>query len=87
MDADGSNPRNLTNNAELDITPDWSPDGKYIAFTSKRGGSNEIYVMDADGSHVTRITNTYDLHTATERLQRHEAVGIAIAPKWQPVVK
>jgi len=85
MDADGSNPRNLTNHAEIDVTPDWSPNGTYITFTSRRGGSSEIYVMAADGSHATRITNTYDLHTAAERLQRHEAVGIAIAPKWQPI--
>ncbi|MCC7451276.1 MAG: PD40 domain-containing protein [Anaerolineae bacterium] len=84
MDTDGSNPRNLTHNDEIDVTPDWSPDGTYIAFTSRRGGSNEIYVMKADGSHVRRITNIYDLHTSAERLQRHEAVGIAIAPKWQP---
>ncbi len=28
-----------------------------IAFTSDRDGNGEIYVMNADGSHQTRLTN------------------------------
>ena len=37
--------------------PAWSPDGSRIAFTSDRDGSVDIYVMNADGSGVTRLTN------------------------------
>ena len=37
--------------------PAWSPDGSRIAFTSDRHGSVDIYVMNADGSGVTRLTN------------------------------
>ena len=37
--------------------PSFSRDGKQIAFTSWRDGNVEIYVMDADGSNVRRITN------------------------------
>jgi CBS domain-containing protein len=37
--------------------PDWSPDGTKIAFTSYRDGNDEIYVMNADGSGQTRLTN------------------------------
>jgi len=37
--------------------PSFSPDGTRIAFTSWRDGNAEIYVMNADGSHVRRITN------------------------------
>ena len=35
----------------------FSPDGTKIAFTSNRDGNTEIYVMDADGTDQTRITN------------------------------
>jgi len=39
--------------------PAWSPDGSKIAFMSDRdGGDIEIYVMNADGSHQTRLTNS-----------------------------
>ena len=39
--------------------PDWSPDGSQIAFRSTRDNSNsEIYVMDINGSGLTRLTNS-----------------------------
>ena len=57
MDADGSNPTNLTNNPAVDGFPVWSPDGRKIAFVSDLDGNAEIYVMDADGSNQTNLTN------------------------------
>ena len=38
-------------------SPDWSPDGDRIAFTSTRDGDYELYLMDTDGGNVTRITD------------------------------
>ena len=58
MDADGENPRNLTNHPSSDRDPSWSPDGKYIAFVSKRDGNREIYVINADGENLQRLTNS-----------------------------
>ena len=40
-----------------DADPSFSPDGTRIAFTSWRDGNAEIYVMQADGSNVRRMTN------------------------------
>lgn len=40
-----------------DEQPRWSPDGKRIAFKSNRSGSYNLYVMDADGTNVTRVTD------------------------------
>ncbi|MCK6624217.1 MAG: hypothetical protein L6R45_03455 [Anaerolineae bacterium] len=57
MDSNGENLRNLTNNPARDGTPDWSPDGKLIAWSSTRDGNREIYVMQRDGSGVRRLTN------------------------------
>lgn len=57
MGSDGSNVRNLSNNAELDFDPIWSPDGTQIAFVSDRDGNFEIYVMNVDGSNLQRLTD------------------------------
>jgi hypothetical protein len=47
----------LTSDAGNNLAPRWSPDGSLISFSSTREGSNaQIYVMNADGSNVRRIT-------------------------------
>jgi serine/threonine protein kinase/Tol biopolymer transport system component len=60
VDANGANFRQLTNNAIYDGEPDWSSDASKIAFGSAPGGSHDIFTMNADGSGVTKITDTPD---------------------------
>ncbi len=42
----------------------WSPDGKKIAFVSNRGGTYQIYTMNADGTGVARLTHGSEAHLA-----------------------
>ena len=76
MDVDGGNVRRLTNHTSQDASPSWSPDGRSIAFFSLRDDdpetaeiNPEIYVMDADGGNVRRLTS----HIAWD-----------FAPSWSP---
>jgi Tol biopolymer transport system component len=65
VDFDGTNLKQLTTGEGNydDTYPTWSPDGKKIVFVSNRTGNNEIYVMNADGTGQTQITNdTFDNH-------------------------
>lgn len=58
MNANGSGAIRLTNSANFDNAPAWSPDGTRIAFVSGRDGPAEVYVMNADGSGVaTNLSN------------------------------
>lgn len=67
--ADGSNPRNLTNDPAFDGWPAWSPDGQRIAFASNRNARYQIFVMKSDGTDVRLVANTE---------------GRATAPRWSP---
>ena len=53
---DGSNPTRLTVNTAVDIYPRFSPDGKWIAFTSNRFGNNDVFVMSATGGTPKQLT-------------------------------
>jgi Tol biopolymer transport system component len=60
MNADGSDPINLTDNNVLDADPAPSPDGTKIAYASGLGDNAEIYTMNVDGSNQTQITDNND---------------------------
>jgi Tol biopolymer transport system component len=58
MNADGSGaPERLTENAEEERGPAWSPDGTRIAYACRRGSFFAICVMDADGSNQLQLTS------------------------------
>jgi TolB protein len=67
MGADGSNPIRFAEDA---LSPQWSPDGTRIVFESRRdGGDSEIYVMNADATGQTRLT---------------DSPGVDRQPTWSP---
>lgn len=55
MHTDGSAQTNLSHSPANETTHDWSPDGSKIAFL--RQGDSDLYVMNADGTGVTKLTN------------------------------
>jgi Tol biopolymer transport system component len=55
---DGSDLKRLTDARGYDAEGSYSPDGKQIVFCSNRDGNLELYIMDADGKNVRKITNT-----------------------------
>jgi Tol biopolymer transport system component/DNA-binding winged helix-turn-helix (wHTH) protein len=47
--------------------PQYSPDGRKLAFESNRSGTFEIWTADSDGSHPVQITHFGGPHTGTPR--------------------
>lgn len=57
MNADGSNPKQLTTGARVRRGLAVSPDGRYIFFASNRVGRFHIWRVDADGSNLKQLTD------------------------------
>ncbi|HVR70829.1 MAG TPA: S9 family peptidase [Vicinamibacteria bacterium] len=55
----GGAPRRLTTNKASDASPAWSPDGKRLAFVSRREGdaAAQLYVLPLDGGEAERVTD------------------------------
>lgn len=63
-------PQVLQRSTESDSHPDYSPDGRLMAFVSDRSGAAEVWVANADGSNPRQLT--------------HLGAHIASYPKWSP---
>jgi TolB protein len=60
--------RQITEAADGAYDPDWSPDGRRLAYTARRAGRHDVWICQADGS------NAYQVTTA----------GTCRAPAWSP---
>jgi dipeptidyl aminopeptidase/acylaminoacyl peptidase len=75
VNIDGSNDRQITFSQESENSPRWSPDGKYISFTSSRPGKargSQVWLLDRNGGEAMQLTEIKG------RLQGHE---------WSPDAK
>jgi Tol biopolymer transport system component/predicted Ser/Thr protein kinase len=63
-------PTKLISSTRQDHSPQYSPDGKKIAFASDRSGSEEIWTCESDGSNCTQLTSF-----------NGSSVG---SPRWSP---
>lgn len=55
---DGQKRVQLTTGLGVDDSPSWSPDGRHLVFSSTVEGKSQIYMIDADGKDLERITFT-----------------------------
>ena len=55
-DSSGGRARPLTFHLEFDAYPVFSPDGRWLAFGSKRTGNWDIFVMPSDGGSARQLT-------------------------------
>ena len=71
----GGAPRQLTTEGRANERPRWSPDSKQIYFVSNRGGSSQVWAMNADGSNAHQVTKF-----------AAEADGILVSPDGKKIV-
>jgi TolB protein len=72
---DGEFSHLITHDAN-DTGPAWSPDGNRVAFTRRQHDHWEVYLVDADGRNLARLTDT--------PWKLGGKVGNSAAPAWSP---
>ncbi len=70
MPISGGKAKKLTPDIGWQMQPTFSPDGRYIAYTSDEGGGGNIWLMNADGSNQHAVTN--------------ETFRLLNSPAWSP---
>lgn len=54
---DGSDPQIIAPSSYNDIHPAWGPNDQWVAFSSNRTGSYQIYLASIDGAHLIQLTD------------------------------
>ncbi|HEX8569469.1 MAG TPA: amidohydrolase family protein [Caulobacteraceae bacterium] len=66
----GGEARALTTGVAWDMQPKYSPNGRWIAFTSDRGGGDNVWIMDRNGANPKQVTK--------------ETFRLLNQPEWTP---
>lgn len=63
----GKPPRSFASSRRQEYSPQYSPDGRRVAFSSNRSGLTQIWACDQDGGNPARLTNFDSGHSGTPR--------------------
>ncbi|MFQ5839611.1 MAG: Tol-Pal system beta propeller repeat protein TolB [Candidatus Methylomirabilales bacterium] len=69
MDYDGMNRVLVTGNRSINLSPRFSPDGKFLAYTSYRDGNPDLYLLNLDTGRRVKVS---------------AFPGLNISPAWSP---
>ncbi len=64
----------ITSGPAFNIQPRFSPDGSKIAYISDRGGNNNIWVMDSDGTGRRQVSK--EQTREVNRIDRYRSPGV-----------
>ncbi|MGE0130638.1 MAG: S41 family peptidase [Blastocatellales bacterium] len=70
----GQNIKRVTVHRARDVYPRFSPDGKWIAFSSDRNGNNDVFIVPAEGGAAKQLT----FHSADDSVQGWTPDGRAV---------
>ncbi|MDX1995131.1 MAG: hypothetical protein SF029_22305 [bacterium] len=82
MNADGSNPVQVTNADGEEYGAAWSPDGQKLAYIGVQDGNADVYVVDVNGGEPQRLTTTEEDEWGPSWSPDGSQIGYSIADIW-----
>ena len=80
VNVDGTGLRRLTHDKYSDENPVWSPDGRYLAFTTDRGPGTDFASLTIGDQRIA----LYDLQADSVVALAHMERGRNVSPQWSP---
>ena len=76
MDFPNGTPKRLTDNDFIEAQPAWSPDGKYLAYTTWKEGGGHLYKVNVDGRpKPVQLTQNTGLYTYPQWSYKSERIA------------
>lgn len=81
VDYDGFGKRRVTSNGSLNLSPTWSPDGTYLAFTSYMQNNPDLMVMRLKDGRTVNLSKQDILHSAPAWSPKGKTLALVMTEK------
>jgi TolB protein len=86
VDYDGFGMRRVTGNGSINLSPCWSSDGNYIAFTSYRAGNPDLHVLRLKDGRAVNASKEYGLHSAPAWSPDENKIALTLTKDGNPEI-
>ena len=86
MDYDGRNSYRLTRDESLALSPDWSPDGRKLTFTSYKDNNPDAFVVDLDKRSYDTVSGHIGLNTTPAFSPDGKTLALTLSKPGNPEI-
>lgn len=85
-DFDGHNPRQFTNTKNITLSPAWSPDGRWLAYTAYRKERPDIYIKDIKQKQPGKVIAFKGLNTTPAWHPQKSLLSVTLSKDGNPEI-
>ncbi len=85
-DYDGDNTRQITRNGSINLSPQWSPDGKKILYTSYKMGCPCLYMLDLRSGRDQAVSDKEGLNIGGRFSPSGDTIALTMSGKRSPEI-
>jgi len=85
-DYDGHNPQQVTFDKSINLSPNWSPDGKRMIFTSFKSGNPDLWELDLESGKSKKLASFKGLNTAARYNPKGNLIALTLSVDKDPEI-